>query len=377
LLTVAAVAGTLLLAEGWMRVLDLRERHQSSFCAWCRQAAHAASQPAAGAHGLAPPMPSGTSGLPQPFVHLPQEVDYSLKFPAGYILFDRPYVSLSPSKEGHRSIARTQTGQTVYDVRYRIDPFRRRVVPDQGEDGRKRFLVLLGCSWTFGEGLEDDETLPYRVSREAGSFRVYNYSMHGYGPGDLLLRLRSTPIADELTERRGRAAYVYIDAHLDRVIGPMSLVSTWGSRKPYFDETADGELRWLGDFESGRKWTTVLYRWLWGSSLVQNFGIEFPPWVQERTLRLFARLVDEMRHELRSATELEDFHVVFLPGTRTARMLIPYLEERGIRYVNYDRWDLGLLTKEQLYITYDAHPTAAYHRAFAKHLARDLGVSER
>ncbi|HUP57419.1 MAG TPA: hypothetical protein VM598_08205, partial [Bdellovibrionota bacterium] len=78
-----------------------------------------------------------------------------------------------------------------------------------------------------------------------------------------------------------------------------------------------------------------------------------------------------------SATRLESFRLVFMPGSRTARMLIPYLEEAGVPYVNYDSWDLRKLSARPLFLPHDLHPTAEYYRIFAKYLAQDLGVSRR
>ncbi|HUP56623.1 MAG TPA: hypothetical protein VM598_04165, partial [Bdellovibrionota bacterium] len=292
-LVAAAIAGTLVLAELSVRIFEIAGvEKQTSFCSWCRQASRASGRPTVGKGGLSPEMPPPIRvPAPEPDQQR-SEIDSSLKHPKGFITGDTPYLSPRPGK--FRSVVRTASGQTIYDVTYSIDGFRRRIVP-RSSQSRERFLLLLGCSWTFGEGVEDDEALPSRVSELAPNHRVYNYGIPGGAPTDLLVRLRNSKISDELPEPRGSAAYMYFDDHLARVLGPMSLVSTWGGWKPYFEEAPGGKLEWKGSFESGRPRTTGLYRLLWKSRLLQRFDIDLPPWMTDSQLRFFARLVAELR----------------------------------------------------------------------------------
>ena len=73
-------------------------------------------------------------------------------------------------------------GRVIYDTTYTIGPDGLRIEPPVATTAAQGCVLFFGDSVTFGEGLHDDETMPYRVALEMGSaWRVYNYSFHGYG----------------------------------------------------------------------------------------------------------------------------------------------------------------------------------------------------
>ena len=48
-------------------------------------------------------------------------------------------------------------------------------------------MLFYGGSFTFGLGVEDHETLPYRTGiKTDGRYRVYNFGFPGYGPHQML-----------------------------------------------------------------------------------------------------------------------------------------------------------------------------------------------
>jgi hypothetical protein len=85
-------------------------------------------------------------------------------------------------------------GELIYDVNYTIDSNGFRVTP-QFEGVAKRSFNFLGDSFTFGEGVQDRETMAYFVgdeSRKAGkSVTVKNFGMSGGGVHQALAILQS------------------------------------------------------------------------------------------------------------------------------------------------------------------------------------------
>jgi hypothetical protein len=47
---------------------------------------------------------------------------------------------------------------------------------------------IFGCSFTFREGVEDREAMPYLVG-ELSKYIVYNFGFHGYGAHQMLSAL--------------------------------------------------------------------------------------------------------------------------------------------------------------------------------------------
>ena len=81
----------------------------------------------------------------------------------------------------------------IYDVVYSINDDGLRVSPPDADPAHRRGCVLFfGCSYTFGEGVEDDETLPWQVGvKTGGTFAVRNFGYHGWGPHQMLAALES------------------------------------------------------------------------------------------------------------------------------------------------------------------------------------------
>lgn len=77
-------------------------------------------------------------------------------------------------------------GHLAYKVAYTIDQDLRRLTRSSATGVRVRFF---GDSYTFGEGLNDSETLPQLFANQTGA-NVLNFGFPGYGPSQALLALR-------------------------------------------------------------------------------------------------------------------------------------------------------------------------------------------
>jgi hypothetical protein len=82
-----------------------------------------------------------------------------------------------------------ESGKTIYDVTYTIQQGALRYTP-QDNIGKKTALFF-GCSYTFGEGLNDNETLPYYFEKVLPHYKVFNVGFHGYGAHQMLRALET------------------------------------------------------------------------------------------------------------------------------------------------------------------------------------------
>jgi hypothetical protein len=132
----------------------------------------------------------------------------------------------------------------IYDVTYRVDSHGLRVTPASGTSGPA--VGFFGCSWTYGEGVEDDETLPNQFARATGGrYRVFNFALHGYGPHQML-RAIETRRHDSLLGPKP-AAFVYLAAawQVPRSAGH----SPWDRSGPRYVLSGDS-VRYTGPFDS-------------------------------------------------------------------------------------------------------------------------------
>ena len=103
----------------------------------------------------------------------------------------RPVIGWGPQKAGRYHVEKMDrsTGATIYSVDYTIDPNLLRQTRSC-ETGPT--IVFLGCSFTFGEGLNDADTLPQVFADSLGrKKRVLNLGFSGYGPQQWLSELQS------------------------------------------------------------------------------------------------------------------------------------------------------------------------------------------
>lgn len=100
---------------------------------------------------------------------------------------------------GHRPAAGLDTratlhvdGELVYDVTYTTDADALRVSPPIAAGEQRGCILFFGCSYTFGEGVEDHEAMPYVVGvKTHGAYQVRNFGYSGYGPHHMLAAIET------------------------------------------------------------------------------------------------------------------------------------------------------------------------------------------
>ena len=95
-----------------------------------------------------------------------------------------------PSPGRHKARKETAAGEVVYDVVYTIGDDSFRVTPG-ANSSRPLRVNFLGCSVTFGDGLNDDQTLPAYVNQKLSNVQVKNFGIHGFGMHQVLAILES------------------------------------------------------------------------------------------------------------------------------------------------------------------------------------------
>lgn len=262
-------------------------------------------------------------------------------------------------------------GAILYDVTYTIDEHSRRLTPGQQEDVT-RFVLFSGCSFAFGEGVNDEETLAYHLAQLAPKTRTYNYGFSGYGAQQTLALLEGRPLAAEIGEERGYFIYVFLVFHLGRTIGSPAVFNSWGAFMPFYTLDSSGKVRRQGNFTSGRPWTALLF---WFSSklgLGHPPAIVHPPESIHDQLELTARIISRAAETFASRFPESRFLVLVYPQALGAYDLRPKLQALGVPFLDYS--DLFRPDNRGLRIPEDGHPTGQAYRMVAGELAVDLGL---
>ncbi|MBX3465677.1 MAG: hypothetical protein KF878_02115 [Planctomycetes bacterium] len=263
---------------------------------------------------------------------------------------------------------KTADGAPIYEATYTIDAHGRRVVPASAAPGGAGPLVLfLGCSNTFGEGVDDDQTMAHHLALRAGRrAEVVNLGFCGYGPQQFLARLERGDLDDLVAGREVVAIYPFIDAHVNRAIGSLGIVTAWGADMPCYELEA-GEPRLQGTLRGARPVRSWAYALLSRSQAARQRGLELPR-LRDAHYALVAGIVDAAARRLAARAARVTFHVAFLPGVTRGERLSAHLAGTAARVLDYSK----LLPDDPRWrFDHDFHLTPAAHAALGARLHDD------
>ena len=234
-------------------------------CIWCtrRDWTHVAIISIATAC-LATAAFEGYLGFPRPGPDVTREEPRSIM---GYIHKD-DVLGYAPNSGIRVHSRRYFKQELISDVVYTINSDGLRIAPPTREGQRKGCVVFLGDSFTFGDGVNDEETFPYQVGlKTEGQYSIYNFAMSGYGAHQMLSLLQSGRIDHILRCSPTQFVYWAIPHHVERTAG----LVPWDRHGPRFELDANGNAVRDGHFDDPPHLLGItLPRWI-GSSLQHSF----------------------------------------------------------------------------------------------------------
>lgn len=296
--------------------------------------------------------------------------------PAGHVqtFSDAPNMFLRDDAVGHLPGPNLNTratlhvsGTPVYDVVYRTDPTALRVSPPDAGDDIEGCILFFGCSYTFGEGVEDDETMPYAVGRMAGgAYRVRNFGNAGYGPHNMLAAIETGFVARAANCEPSVAIYQAHPHHALRSSGKW----WWDKYGPWYVIEEDGSIVRRGSFldrNAMPEWLANLRASALGQWLLDHEETD------EGDVRLFHGIVQRSRDLLAAQYPGIEFHIL-LWDIGEPYIFGPPWQGQGIhihplsRVLPFDRpgWE------EEILLPRDVHPTARTHARIAEYVIRAI-----
>jgi len=156
-----------------------------------------------------------------------------------------PVLGYAPRPGGRQHVSAHNGKSTVYDVDYTIDGSGYRVTHGAAAPDADT-VVFFGDSFTYGEGLNDDQTLPQQYAdAEQSRIKVINSGFSGYGAHQVLHLIQSGRLDGQLGHGRRLFVYTAIEEHLMRDEG----LGTWDFWGPRYVLDGDG-VRYTGPFHS-------------------------------------------------------------------------------------------------------------------------------
>jgi hypothetical protein len=275
---------------------------------------------------------------------------------------------------------KAKDGRLLFSAEYSIDGNRRRITPVEETHARNSFMVFFGCSFMFGQGLNDNQTLPYFLARELPCYRPYNYGFIGYGPQQMLAKLEAKRLPNEIKEKRGIAFYGYMGqpviGHIDRAIGTLH-VHGWTKYFPYYYLDENGVLQQNDSFMTGRPLRSKLFNILRHTAIVRVLKLNYPFRINDDDVKLTAKIIEESKKAFAAQFPGSGFYVIIFPGAdpRTTEKLISALRTAGINCLDYSR--LQEFGQEGYRIAEDEHPSEKWNERLAQIIAGDVNEAKR
>lgn len=257
------------------------------------------------------------------------------------------------------------SNDTIYDVEYGFDDGLR-TTPGSNEKGNK-FAFFFGGSFVFGEGVNDNETLPSFFAKMNETLLVRNYGFEGYGSHQSLMALTQVILNDSilLNATQGHVFYFFIPDHINRVIGN----AIWDTNGPYY-YLMEGNLEYGGTF---RDLHLQYPPWLRACRLTWFNSKIYAKFFSQRTIRkqhnldLIIAIIAEMKRLIASRgynfTVILEYH----PGSgKLVESMKNELRTKGVVYI--DLKEVIPRDGDPLYLKNDPHPSPKFYEKIAKHL---------
>ncbi len=258
----------------------------------------------------------------------------------------------------------------VWNVRYSTDEFGRRRTVFPGTQTQTATAVFFGCSFLFGEGSEDADTIPSCFCKESSGYLAANYGVPGWGTQHMLALLESGQLPAQMFMPAKLGVYLYLpEVHEARVVGDLDIVNGFGSGFPYYELNATGQPDRKGSFVSGRPVTSLFYGVLGRSRTRALLGLNFPRRQPQHYL-LTAAVIAKARDLFLQQFPDSRFIVVAYPDSGSETLTLKTCRENGLEVLNLRQ--LFDPAHPSFQHEGDGHPTPAANAAVANAIVKYL-----
>lgn len=255
----------------------------------------------------------------------------------------------------------------VYDtVHISTDFLGRRTTVKPTSDSTNRYALFFGCSYTYGDGVSDHETLPSFVQSLAPTTQVYNYGYLAYSPLHMLAQLQQMDIRNDISHSKGIAFFTLINDHVDRVIPATRWIELTLGKFPYLDHST---MTTDGIFHKKRRIYTDFILDFQHRGIKQLLKWGYPKQHTPEHYQLVVDIIAKAKEEFKKQFDNEEFYVIIFPGNPISDEMKKQLEDKGISYKDYS----SLIITEDKMLPFDnAHPSPLVYQTIAEQLHKDF-----
>jgi hypothetical protein len=317
----------------------------------------------------------------------------NIRFEADEYSTRDPVLGYAPVKNAKVVSAREyHKDRLLYEVDYTIDSSGLRIGPPTNKDADGECVVFFGGSFTFGAGVNDNETMPYLVGlKSAGKYRTYNFGFNGYGPHQMLAAIENGYVQERIECKPSHVFYQALGDHVSRSAG----LASYESQGPRYILKSDGSLVFSGHFDDFEKeWERnhamlAKAKELLGKSEILNQTLlskKTRP-VDRNDIDLFVAIVDNARKEVEKRYPGSKFYVIYWDvifntdnedrirkQDKTNKEVLNGLHNVGIRPYRISDILLDYNDRRLEYAidAHDLHPNKTAHRIIAEYVLSSI-----
>lgn len=260
----------------------------------------------------------------------------------------------------------------LFSIDYKMDSYGRRKTPNDN-DQTDSHLIVLGCSYTFGHGLKDNETLPYHLGRKFQKARPYNYGMQAYGTYHITRLIETIDLQKEIEEKKGIMIYQFLNFHIVRSSG----LNYWSYLFPYTPiyELKGGELNYVA-LKKDEDWLTTnllkMFRRVPFLPSLTPFHEMVSNSTHDRVFyQTYAHAIDKIKSRYLESFPEGRFVMMIHPDESLPNYLLGLLKDKGIEILNFD---FSLTRDPQYFIhpDHEPHPSPLLNQQLAKIIYQKL-----
>lgn len=264
----------------------------------------------------------------------------------------------------------------IFDAYYTIDEDGLRDTPSSNKKSNQ-CVSFFGCSFTFGWGLNDNETLPYFFGKQTNQkYKISNFAFNGYAANQMLSQIENGLMEINTTRcSQNIAIFSLMDDQIKRVLGE----TIWTDRDPMF-RIKNKKLTYCGSFNN--KWTAMpeplfkikrkfeLYTYL-----RKHFIEKINKNTKENPEELEIAILNKSRQLLKEKYNTDRFIILIWNGFEDDDKIIEKLKANHFEYYLMSDIlpDYGYYSTKY-HIEHDWHPNKIANEIIAKFLAQKVSA---
>jgi len=242
-------------------------------------------------------------------------------------------------------------GKTLYECSYSFDDMGRRSTTSTNSLLKDKVALFFGDAMAFGEGLNDEETLPSLFEKNNIEFKGFNYGFLGHGPTHMLLEISSDRFKEEFKNKKGKVFFIYRDDAIKVSVGKVPWIE--GSPKYVLENNL------------------IVHKGEYTSTDYKEEAIYLPSEYTEKDYQFTLKVFIEIRKALRDTSEDLELIITTLPLSFTVQKMVKMLRDNGITCFNYYHIDLENRTNKTARFLDGVH-TPQSNKVLVEELSEDL-----